>query len=193
MGMDGGQPTLSIAVPGSVIDNTQSVEQATMVRKMKAEVAGQIARAAAVFNVNEVVVVDDSGSSQQGRVGYGAAFLARLLQYQETPQYLRKLLIPVHPDLKYAGLLHPLDIPSHMRATEWREYREGVVLDCLGGAGAKVEVGLSEVNVSCGEYTGCCCSLIKQSDGAEWGSFDAVLCSVDLYENCYSKEKLRNE
>ena len=41
------QWTLSIAVPGSVIDNTQTVEQATAI-------AGQIARAAAIFNVDEV-------------------------------------------------------------------------------------------------------------------------------------------
>ena len=43
-----GRPwTLSIAVPGSVIDNTQNMELATFV-------AGQIARAAAIFNVDEV-------------------------------------------------------------------------------------------------------------------------------------------
>jgi hypothetical protein len=39
--------TLSIAVPGSIIDNTQNAEFATFV-------AGQIARAAAIFNVDEV-------------------------------------------------------------------------------------------------------------------------------------------
>lgn len=49
-------PTLSIAVAASVIDNTQSAEQATAV-------AGQIARTAAIFNVDEVVVIDDSDST----------------------------------------------------------------------------------------------------------------------------------
>lgn len=43
----GRQWTVSIAVPGSVIDNTQNAEFATFV-------AGQIARAAAIFNVDEV-------------------------------------------------------------------------------------------------------------------------------------------
>ena len=38
---------MSIAVPGSIIDNTQNLEFATFV-------AGQIARTAAIFNVDEV-------------------------------------------------------------------------------------------------------------------------------------------
>ena len=33
----------------------------------------------------------------------GNTFLARLLQYLETPQYLRKQLFPMHPDLKLVG------------------------------------------------------------------------------------------
>lgn len=32
----------------------------------------------------------------------GAAFLARVCQYLETPQYLRKALVPMHPDLRLA-------------------------------------------------------------------------------------------
>lgn len=43
----GRQWTVSIAVASSVIDNTQNTEFATYV-------AGQIARAAAIFNVDEV-------------------------------------------------------------------------------------------------------------------------------------------
>ncbi|KAL9248747.1 putative methyltransferase C9orf114-like protein [Drosera capensis] len=44
-------PTFSIAVPGSIIDNTQSLELAT-------RLAGQIARAATIFRVDENVVID---------------------------------------------------------------------------------------------------------------------------------------
>ncbi|GMH33828.1 hypothetical protein BSKO_01662 [Bryopsis sp. KO-2023] len=128
--------TVSLALPGSVIDNTQSWEQATLV-------AGQIARALAVFNVNEVVVFDDSGNYEEGRVGHGAAFLARVLQYLETPQYLRKKLIPVHKDLRLAGTLPPLDAPHHMRATEWKRYREGVIVEHKSG-GSVVDVGVDK-------------------------------------------------
>lgn len=79
-----GRPyTVSITVPGSVIDNTQTVELATAV-------AGQIARTAAIFNIDEVIVIDDCPAGEPGSVGAGAAFLARVLQFMETPQYLRK-------------------------------------------------------------------------------------------------------
>ncbi len=30
----------------------------------------------------------------------------------------RRALIPMHPDLKYAGVLPPLDAPHHLRSTE---------------------------------------------------------------------------
>ena len=51
------------------------------------------------------------------------------LEYLECPQYLRKDFFPHHKDLKYAGLLNPLDSPHHLRATEFSQYREGIVLD----------------------------------------------------------------
>lgn len=56
-------------------------------------------------------------------------FLARVLQYLETPQYLRKALFPKHSDLRFVGLLNPLDCPHHMRIDDKAKYREGVVLD----------------------------------------------------------------
>src|SRR4051812_24954963 len=58
-------------------------------------------------------------------------------QYIETPQYLRKQLVPMHPDLRFAGLLSPLDAPHHVRADEWSAYREGVVVDRPAAAPAR--------------------------------------------------------
>ena len=96
-------------------------------------------------------------------------FLARILQYLETPQYLRRFLFPVHKDLRYAGLLNPLDCPHHPRATAFVPYREvhpcafaqmpapprltlgaagqGVVVDrkLQPGEGSHVNVGLPKV------------------------------------------------
>eukprot|EP00850_Spirogloea_muscicola_P010609 SM000063S19999 [mRNA] locus=s63:279058:285573:+ [translate_table: standard] len=138
--------TLSIALPGSVIDNAQSLELATVL-------AGQLARAAAIF---QIVVFDDGdrGPSRprrwrtEGDDSTGGAFMARVLQYLETPQYLRKTLIPMHKDLRFAGLLPPLDAPHQPRANEWCPYREGVVLEAPAGkawqkqGGCAVDVGL---------------------------------------------------
>ena len=79
--------TVSIAVCSSMVDNAQSMELATML-------AGQVARCAGIFCADEIVVVDDYGQRGGGNeISSCAAFLARVLQYMETPQYLRRTLI----------------------------------------------------------------------------------------------------
>ena len=78
----GREYTVSIAVPGSILDNAQTPE-------LRTYLAGQVARAAAIFNVDEVVVFSDSDSGNRGCVQ-----LARVLQYLECPQYLRKHFFP---------------------------------------------------------------------------------------------------
>ena len=72
-------------------------------------IALQIARALAVFSIDEVVVFDESGRAQsETKTGLSRhsdpnILLARLLQYLECPQYLRKNFFPKHSDLQYAG------------------------------------------------------------------------------------------
>ncbi|KAH9311786.1 hypothetical protein KI387_026821, partial [Taxus chinensis] len=116
--------------------------------------AGQIARAATIFRIDEVIVFDykanmdaTSNLSIWDNVEEnesGALFMARILQYLEMPQYLRRALIPKHNNLRYVGLLPPLDAPHHARKHEWVLYREGVTLDkkSPAGFGTFVDVGL---------------------------------------------------
>ena len=42
------------------------------------------------------------------------SLLVTILKYLETPQFLRKKTYPRVNELKYAGVLHPLKIPSHV-------------------------------------------------------------------------------
>ncbi|KZV33592.1 hypothetical protein F511_34360 [Dorcoceras hygrometricum] len=142
-------PTVSIAVPGSIIDNAQSLELAT-------RLAGQVARAAAIFRIDEIVVVDNKSISEDTSTETvlnnsdenesGAAFLLRILTYLETPQYLRKDLFPKHNSLRFVGLLSPLDAPHHLRKHEWCSYREGITRKNPdgGSVGTLVDVGLSK-------------------------------------------------
>ncbi len=58
--------------------------------------------------------------------------IRHILEYLETPQYLRKRLFPLDESLRFAGLLPPLRIPSHkpkvpLNEIERDEIREGVV------------------------------------------------------------------
>ncbi|XP_017263396.1 putative methyltransferase C9orf114 homolog [Kryptolebias marmoratus] len=138
--------TVSVALPGSVLDNAQSPE-------LRTYLAGQIARACVVFSVDEIVVFDELGEDVKsiegefkgvGKKGHACIQLARILQYMECPQYLRKWFFPVHKDLQYAGLLNPLDSPHHMRIDEESEYREGRVLNKppKQGKGSLVNCGM---------------------------------------------------
>lgn len=71
-----------------------------------------------------------SDSQSTGFTAYSdpSHYLAHVLSYLETPPYLRKHLFPMHPNLRTAGLLPSLDMPHHLRANEWCDYREGIVV-----------------------------------------------------------------
>ena len=138
--------TMSIAVPGSILQNAQSNE-------LRAYVAGQIARAACIYKINEVIVFDDAeeeplASNEKSLVKCSKYCLqfGRLLQYLECPQYLRKYFFPLHSDLQYAGIMNPLDAPHHLRQDENNDFREGVTLDkpVKNDKGTFVEVGLTK-------------------------------------------------
>ncbi|CAG8521640.1 1951_t:CDS:10 [Acaulospora morrowiae] len=148
--------SVSVALPGSIIENAQSTE-------LKTYLAGQLARAFAIYNVDEVVIFNEAGvprnqnnvqtesnTKKRGDDNISSdpnVFFARILQYLETPQFLRKDLFPVHQDLKYAGLLNPLDCPHHVRQDEKSQFREGVVVDKKpkSGEGSLVNAGLTKL------------------------------------------------
>lgn len=121
-------PTISIAVPGSIMENAQSAE-------LRTYLAGQIARAACIFKIDEVIVFDDFADEANAKrdtlqdlsglksVRECCAQLGRILQYLECPQYLRKHFFPIHKDLKFAGLLNPLDAPHHLRQNNTFAFR----------------------------------------------------------------------
>lgn len=166
--------TLSIAIPGSVVSNCQT-------RELRTHLVGQIARAATIYEVDEIVVYDDklanetrdrgyyrgnkrnrdhsSGQSREAnenneehqhqphenedRIKFDPhTFMARVLQYCECPQYLRRHFFPMHPDLQFSGLLAPIDAPHHVRVEERSSYREGVVLEKKGNTGSLVNCGI---------------------------------------------------
>jgi hypothetical protein len=102
--------------------------------KIKTYKVGQIARALAVFRIDDVYVYNDPKLDE-------SKFIIEILEYLNTPQYLRKTLFPLKGELKYAGVLPPLQIPSH-RAKHLKigEVREGVVRKVTDGK-AWVDIG----------------------------------------------------
>ncbi|ROW16475.1 hypothetical protein VPNG_02901 [Cytospora leucostoma] len=138
--------TISIAVPGSIITDLKTADQ-------RITAPGRIARALAVFGVDEVVVYDDSPLESRPRAvdkeRYTGDvdpchFIAHVLGYLETPPFMRKALFPLHDNLAKAGLLPSLDMPHHPHKDEWLPFREGFTMRGRpeGGKGTLVEVGL---------------------------------------------------
>jgi predicted SPOUT superfamily RNA methylase MTH1 len=115
---------LAIAIPASVISDTPHLRE-------KTSKVGSIGRAAAIFRVDEIIVYPDiSGNGKQRRE---ADLIATLLEYMETPQYLRKRLFRLDPRLQFAGILPPLRTPHHpligkSEDLKIGEYREGITL-----------------------------------------------------------------
>ena len=74
--------------------------------------------------------------------------IAMILSYMETPQYLRKLIFKIKPELRYVGILPPLRTPHHPLSSKIKEltlgeYREGVVTSS-SKVGSLVEIGVEQ-------------------------------------------------
>ncbi|RWS31709.1 hypothetical protein B4U80_01460 [Leptotrombidium deliense] len=136
--------TLSIAIPASILDNAQSKE-------LRFYLVGQIARAAAIFNCDEIIIYDEfCHNVNEDEYAYdkrtrSIAQMAKILQYLECPQYLRKYFFPIQKDLEYVGLLNPLDTKHHFRISDNSRFREGVVVEKK--VGENVNKGFANVGL----------------------------------------------
>ncbi|MFB0501101.1 MAG: putative RNA uridine N3 methyltransferase [Candidatus Bathyarchaeia archaeon] len=127
---------LSIAIPASLVSDSPHLRE-------KTTKIGLVGRAAAIFCVNEIIVFPDRIDTDQRR---DINLIATILSYMETPQYLRKRLFKIKPELRYAGILPPLRTPHHPLANRIRdltvgEHREGAVLSS-SEAGSLVDIGV---------------------------------------------------
>ena len=126
---------LSIAIPdSSLLDESTQLDKS---RKIST-----IARACAIFKINTIYIYNDKGSNQD------RSLLVTILKYLETPPFLRKRLFPRVNELKYAGVLHPLKIPSHVTPTNAKkissgDIREGIVSSYKGKR--FVDVGINQL------------------------------------------------
>jgi predicted SPOUT superfamily RNA methylase MTH1 len=129
---------LSIAIPASIVSDTPHLRE-------KTSKIGLIGRAAAIFRVGEIVIYPDNPNV--GRIAEMNS-VATLLSYMETPQYLRKKLFKLKPELQYAGILPPLRTPHHplnrrMKNLKVGEYREGVAVSKTR-QGTLVDIGVED-------------------------------------------------
>jgi hypothetical protein len=129
---------LSISIPASVVSDTPHLRE-------KTSKIGLIGRAAAIFRVDEIIIYLDNPKVNQTA---DMDLIATLLAYMETPQYLRKRLFRLRPELQYAGILPPLRTPHHplnrkMKNLKVGEYRDGATLSKTK-EGTLIDIGVEQ-------------------------------------------------
>jgi predicted SPOUT superfamily RNA methylase MTH1 len=88
--------------------------------------------------VEEAIIYRDRSGTEVDRE---AGLIEKMMTYIETPQYLRRLLFKMDPDLQYAGTLPPLRTPNHpdKRNPSPGLLREGLVVQ--SGPSSMIEAG----------------------------------------------------
>ena len=128
---------VSVFIPNSFLAETKDL-------KLKTSKVGLIGRALALFEVDEVVVYKDLSipDSEQNDDG---DFIAEVLNYMDTPQYLRKKAIPIKPELRHVGILPPLRVPHHpVGKPELGDYRQGFTVK-RNKKGTFVDIGMDSL------------------------------------------------
>lgn len=126
---------LSVAIPDSALsDESLKIDKT---RKISI-----LARACAIFKIDTIYVYQE-GNNRNDR-----SLMIMILKYLETPQFLRRRLFPKMNDLKFAGVLQPLKIPSHITTANPKkintgDVREGIIVSIKGKR--FVDVGINQL------------------------------------------------
>ncbi|MEW6069245.1 MAG: RNA methyltransferase [Candidatus Thermoplasmatota archaeon] len=165
--------------------------------KLRAYLIGEVARALTIFKVQKLIIYPDpmlkTNSSRVKEV-------VTLLQYANTPQYLRKYIFKYEKELKQAGALPPLQAPHHPERNEKVEYRYGFVKE-LTKKGSLVDLGLDSPILCAQKLPAKKIALFKLSSNNEWHpvskntvtgyfGYDIEVCTESLTDIL---KKLRSE
>ncbi|MCS7095235.1 MAG: hypothetical protein NZ988_05470 [Thaumarchaeota archaeon] len=127
-------PRVHVLIPSSFSSESPSLLEQTLR-------IGNLARALATFRVERLVVFHEDPKTPDK----AAKLIKLIIDYMNTAPYLRRRLYPMMRELRYAGALQPLNIPSHPRSSSVPlggvELREGLVIK--RGEGYYVEAGLA--------------------------------------------------
>ncbi|MFQ6011810.1 MAG: putative RNA uridine N3 methyltransferase, partial [Nitrososphaerales archaeon] len=111
---------ISVAIPSSVLTDSQHLRD-------KTAKLGVIARVCSIYRVSNIYVFNDVS----GNYARDGDFSKLILEYLETPQYLRRTIFPLMESLRYAGALPPLRIPHHKSTSRAQNIRPGEIREGL--------------------------------------------------------------
>jgi len=103
-----------VAIPDSSLADEQT-------KRDKSIKIAQIARACAIFKVSRIYIYRD----RERDYSYDRKLLKLILEFMDTPQYLRRILYPKVAELEFAGLLHPLKAPHHKPSIDPKNIKVG--------------------------------------------------------------------
>ena len=129
---------LSIAIPASIVEDTPHLREKTYK-------IGQIGRASSIFRVEQIIIYSDKTGRNQAKE---ADLVASILTYMDIPQYLRKMLVKIDPQLSFVGILPPLRSPHHLFSKKQEElkvgmFRQGAIIDSKNGH-SLVDIGVGK-------------------------------------------------
>lgn len=127
---------LSIFVPNSFLAESKD-------SKIRTYKVGLIGRYAALFRANNIVIYNDNSD---GGSRDDALYMKTILEYMDTPQYLRKQVFPITPELKNVGILPPLRTPHHPASDELNrgDFRKGLTKKRVR-KGTMVDIGVDQL------------------------------------------------
>ena len=120
-----------MAFPDTVLEEKESLRD-------KTAKLGTIARACSIYRVDLVQVFDD-GAGEQER-----GLIVKVLEFLETPQYLRRRIYPIDEALRFAGALPPLRIPSHKSKARLEDLKIGETREGVSNGDGTADIGLEE-------------------------------------------------
>jgi len=129
---------LSVAIPASLVSDTPHLRE-------KTGKLGSIARTCSIFGVTRIVLyADDSRHNQETDL----ELCMEILRFVETPQYLRKRMFRLSENLRYTGILSPLqtpphDVPHSISESNVGDLRVGLIVGRRGN-NLLVDVGLEQ-------------------------------------------------
>lgn len=166
-----------IAIPDSCISDEQT-------KRDKTVKISQFARACSIFRVKRIYVYHDKTQSTNRE---DSMLLRTVLQYLDTPQYLRRRIFPRIPQLEYAGVLPPIKSPHHKKYEDIKHVRVG---DIRVGVTVNVRGNL-HVDLGLGTLIPYRCSSVVEGQkvnvkiNSRFPNLTITEATVDDIKNCY--------
>ena len=108
---------ISVAIPDSSLSDEKGLREKTLK-------IGKFARTFSIFGVEKIVIYKDPTET---RTKSDMFLLNLILEFLNTPQYLRKSIYPMNSDLSYIGLLPPIRAPQHTNKVRIKDVKVGEI------------------------------------------------------------------